>query len=352
MFDLANDTRGIRPTKAGANLRPEVCTGDLAVSVVIPTFNRAHLIERALASARAALALGDAIIVVDDGSTDATSKLMATFGPPVHYLPVPHGGAGAARNAGIRAARNPLVAFLDSDDEWWPDKLTLQRRLMAARPEVLFCCSDFGVRFDSDRPEQRRYLKYWHRDPRSWDAILGKGVSYTSLAPLPPGRSDFPVHVGDLYPALAERAYVATFTLMVRREEAGEALHFAEDLPTYEDWECFGRLARAGMAAYLDCETAWQWGHGGPRLTNADTAVAAATRLTLLERVWGADSQFMARHGDRYRRAVSAEHRRRALWLLKRGRIAEARQDLDVDGVGALLRRIAAGLSGLHFPWI
>jgi hypothetical protein len=158
--------------------------------------------------------------------------------------------------------------------------------------------------------------------------------------------------VGDLYPTLAERAYVATFTLIVRRVEAGEALHFAEDLPTYEDWECFGRLARAGMAAYLDCETAWQWGHGGPRLTNANTAVAAATRLTLLERVWGTDPQFMAQHGDRYRRAVSAEHRRRALWLLKRGRLAEARQDLDFDGAGDLVRRIAAGLSGLHFPWI
>ena len=78
----------------------------LAVSAVIPTYNRAHLVPRAIRSALAALAPGDEVIVVDDGSTDDTATVVTGFGAPVRLLPVPHGGAGAARNAGLAAARH------------------------------------------------------------------------------------------------------------------------------------------------------------------------------------------------------------------------------------------------------
>ena len=60
---------------------------------------------------------------------------------------------------------------------------------------------------------------------------------------------------------------------MVNREVAGDALWFAEDLITYEDLECHARLARVGPAAYLDCETAYQWSHPGPRITDANVYV-------------------------------------------------------------------------------
>src|ERR1044072_1197793 len=95
------------------------------VSAVIPTHNRAHLVTRAIQSALAALSPGDEIIVVDDGSTDGTAVAVEAFGPPVPLMRLAHRGAAAARNAGLDAARGPLVAFLDDDDEWFPDKVAL-----------------------------------------------------------------------------------------------------------------------------------------------------------------------------------------------------------------------------------
>src|SRR5262249_24789612 len=155
-----------------------------------------------------------------------------------------------------RQATRPLIAFLDSDDEWMPDKLALQRSLMEKRPDVLFCFSDFAGR-SLDGQVEHHYLRRWHQDARSWDTILGAGVPYSLIAPLPPGRADFRVHTGSIYLGELLSDFVCTCTCVVRREPAGAALHFAEDLPVSEDKECFGRLAGAGTAAYLDCETCW-----------------------------------------------------------------------------------------------
>jgi glycosyltransferase involved in cell wall biosynthesis len=317
----------------------------LGVSVVIPTHNRAGLVGRAVASALAAVSDGDEVIVVDDGSTDPTEQALAPYRGRIRYARVRHGGAGAARNHGVGLARCPLVAFLDSDDAWMPDKLALQRALMRARPDVLFCFSDFAVR-TPDGAEHRRYLVNWHDDRRPWDEILGPGVAFSSLAALPAGRADFRVHAGDLYPGLLERLYVMTITLVVRRAAAGAALHYPEDVPYAEDWECFARLARAGTAAYLDCETAWQHGHTGARITDTDRYTRATHRLAVVERVWGRDERFLAAHAARYRSAVAGLHLVRAQGLIVRGRMAEARAALDRAGGGPLGYRVLTRLPG------
>ena len=317
----------------------------LTVSVVIPTYNRAHLVARAVASALANVSPGDEVIVVDDGSTDDTAAELAAFGDRIRAIQGRHAGAGAARNTGIASARGDLVAFLDSDDEWMPNKLALQRALFEARPDVLFCFSDFAVR-NADGPEERRYLIRWHHDPRPWDEILAPGVPYSSLAPLPAGVGDFRVHIGDLARRLMQADYVMTITTMVRRVESGAALRFAEDVPLFEDTECFGRLAAIGKAAYLDVETAWNHGHAGPRLTDLDTASSTLARLTVLERVWGGDEAFLAQHGDAYRERRAHLYRVRARQLLARGRTREARAALREARSGPLADRLLASLPG------
>src|SRR5215468_1992285 len=115
-----------------------------SISVIIPTYNRAELVCRAVRSAMESCSAGDEIIVVDDGSSDGTASALAAFGNRMRYELVPRGGAGKARNHGVRIARNRLVAFLDSDDEWVPGYLEAKRRLLESCADVLFCFSDFA----------------------------------------------------------------------------------------------------------------------------------------------------------------------------------------------------------------
>ncbi|MEW5795010.1 MAG: glycosyltransferase family A protein [Candidatus Zixiibacteriota bacterium] len=313
----------------------------LTVSVIIPTYNRAHLIERALNSVFGQVQSGDEIIVVDDDSVDNTRAVLERYRDRIRYVKISNGGAGRARNRGIAEARSDLVAFLDSDDEWMPGKLALQRQLMGARPDILFAFSDIAITTKRGSII-RNFLRYWHNDPRSWDEILGPGVAYSQIAPLLAGIEDFKVHSGDLYVSLAQAIYVVTSTTIVRRVEAGDALEFGEDLPMYEDWLCFGRLAKKGKAAYLDIETAWQHAHSGPRLTDADSLVMAITRLKILERLWGLDPGYLAQHEAEYDRVVSNQYLLKARSLISLGRCAEAREALeDVSDAPAYVRLLA-----------
>jgi len=322
----------------------------LSVSVVIPTYNRAALVCRAITSALAAMQPEDEVVVVDDGSTDDTAARVGAFCDQVRYLRIPHGGVGAARNCGVRAARHPLIALLDSDDEWMPDKLAIQRAVLQHHPELTFCFSDFFHR-DEQGKEQGSYLREWHHDPRSWDEILGPGEWFSTFAPLPTGRADFRVHVGSLYRAMLRADYVFTTTVMLNRARCGTDLRFPEHLTLYEDQECFGRLARRGPIAYLACETAWNIAHHGPRVSHGDTAGdtlwLATARLVLIQRVWGADASFLARYGDEFRQEMERQHLLKARGLLRLGRTREARAALRFAGKAPWSHRFLAACPGM-----
>jgi len=96
-------------------------------SVVIPTFNRAHIIGRAIEAVLLQTYKDFEIIIVDDGSLDRTDKIVSSFGDPrIHYIPIEaSGGPATPRNEGIRQAQGEWIAFLDSDDYWFPDKLNV-----------------------------------------------------------------------------------------------------------------------------------------------------------------------------------------------------------------------------------
>jgi GT2 family glycosyltransferase len=111
------------------------------VSVVVPTYNRADLLGRAVESALAQTAPVREILIVDDGSTDDTARVAAAFPAPVRYIRQANGGVATARNTGIAASAGQWVAFLDSDDEWMPDKVAAQMAALAARPECLWSCT-------------------------------------------------------------------------------------------------------------------------------------------------------------------------------------------------------------------
>lgn len=317
------------------------------ISIVIPTYNRAKLLPRALASVIAAVADQDEIIIIDDGSTDDTAAVVAAVAAPWHgrvrYLRVTNGGAGRARNAGVAAAKHDLIAFADSDDEWLPHRLMLQRPPMESDRALAFCFSDFGQLFDDGRIVSH-WLAHWSGDTRSWDAILAPGCLYAERWPLPVTlpASDAPsrVHVGSMYLQELRANYINVNTLLVRRSVVGEALHFGVDLPVHEDWECFARIARAGDCAYLDVDTALQCTHDGPRLTQAGLYESAKARITLIERTWGRDAAFMQAHGSEVA-GVLADLRRTMLRQLIRLNRRDEAHALLAQMDGTWLERLA-----------
>jgi glycosyltransferase involved in cell wall biosynthesis len=115
----------------------------VSVSVIIPAYNSEKFIRRAIDSVLAQTHPAEEIIVVDDGSTDSTGEIVQSYGPPVQYVRQDNAGPGAARNTGIRAAQGDWIAFLDSDDEWLPEKLQVQLDLLQRNPDLVWATSNF-----------------------------------------------------------------------------------------------------------------------------------------------------------------------------------------------------------------
>jgi len=280
---------------------------DLRVSVVIPTYNRGHLIDRALSSAIVDIEGGDEIIVVDDGSSDATEGVVRKFADPrIRYIRQAHLGAGAARNRGTLEARHELITYLDSDDEWLPGKTALQRRFLEARDDVLFCFTNFATQYGAVRSP--RDMGNWHKSTllpgqsydRGWDQIMGAPDLYSLIAGLPPGIVDFPVYIGDLYYDEMLTNFVLTSSLMVHAPNKANFDWFSTTVKTYEDWQCFGRLAKSGLAGFLDHETTIRHRHLGQQLTDADELTCINSRISVLNSVWGSDAEFLGKHEDEY----------------------------------------------------
>ena len=113
----------------------------MKISVIIPTYNRYELLKRAITSVLEQSYSADEIIVVDDGSLDATSNIQKDF-PSINYIYQKNSGVSAARNRGIKAAKNEWIAFLDSDDRWHKDKLQEHKSLHQKESKLLMSYTD------------------------------------------------------------------------------------------------------------------------------------------------------------------------------------------------------------------
>ena len=181
--------------------------------MITPTYNRAHLIGRALDSLLAQTYQDFEIIVVDDGSTDDTRQVLSRYGDRIRYVFQENAGPSAARNRGIRMAKGEYLAFLDSDDAFLPTKLALQVAYLEAHPEV-------GVVYSG------------------WQIIGPDGTVQSEVRPIREGAilKDLLLE-GYLFPPIAA---------VVRRACIDQVGLFDESLRVFEDPDLWFRVARAG----------------------------------------------------------------------------------------------------------
>jgi len=118
------------------------------ISIIIPTYNRAHCIDEAIQSVLSQTTQDWELLIIDDGSTDNTLEILAKYGEKVRAIKQVNSGPSAARNLGARSANGKYLAFLDSDDKWLPDKLTEQLKLMS-HEGVIFSATNWQGKDDT-----------------------------------------------------------------------------------------------------------------------------------------------------------------------------------------------------------
>jgi glycosyltransferase involved in cell wall biosynthesis len=186
------------------------------VSVIIPTYNRAHLIGRAIQSVLDQTYPDFEIIVVDDASTDNTKEVISEFqngDERIRYIRLDNNkGGAAARNTGINAAQGVYIAFQDSDDEWFPDKLRKQMTLFTTAPK------EVGV----------VYTGFWRIENGNkiyipWSWVIKKN--------------------GNVHKELLNGNFITTQSIVTRKECLEKAGMFDESLPRLQDWELAIRLS-------------------------------------------------------------------------------------------------------------
>lgn len=189
------------------------------VSVVIPTYNSAALVEQAVDSVLAQTLAPAEIIVVDDGSKDDTATRLQRYGDQVRYVFQPNQGVAVARNRGVEQATGDFVAFLDADDVWHPRKLELQMQVLAEHPDLgLLGTADF-----------------------TWPT--------STLPALPPRKADMLMPIP--WKRLVVRNYLATSSVVVRRQWLLEAGPFDPALQGPEDYDLWLRIAERTKLAKL-----------------------------------------------------------------------------------------------------
>lgn len=216
------------------------------ISVIIPTYNRRAMLRQALASVAAQRGASFELIVVDDGSTDGTWDELSAGGSNLMALRTERRGPAAARNRGIALARGCLIAFLDSDDLWMPEKLARQSHFMRHHPGCQI--SQTGER--------------WLRD----------GI------PVNPARRHCK-RPGDIFAGALHTCLISPSAVILRRELLDDVGGFDEDMAACEDYDLWLRILMCHEAGLLDEPLAIRRaGHPG----QLSATVAALDRFRIL----------------------------------------------------------------------
>lgn len=232
-------------------------TSQPLVSVVIPAYNCAPYIAEAVQSVLKQDYPAIEVIVVDDGSTDGTDKVLQAMSSEIRVIRQANAGPAKARNRGVAAARGEFVAFLDGDDVWLPGKLRAQMDYLLAHPEVDICFTRFS---------------FWHINPDKTFPPLSQYADYR------PGCGIDKECSGLLYNDLLLDSVICIITVVMRRSAFEYLNGFDETLRVGEDYHFWLRSSRKFQAHKIAATFALYRLHGDnttvrPRTSNNEYEV-------------------------------------------------------------------------------
>ncbi|RJP25055.1 MAG: glycosyltransferase [Deltaproteobacteria bacterium] len=271
----------------------------MKVSVIIPTYNRGELLEQAIDSVLRQSIDCHEIIVVDDGSMDDTPERIKSYGEKIRYIRTRNGGPAHARNIGMRMARGEYIAFLDSDDLYYPYKLEVQTRLLDLYPTVAMVYTEFSG-FDDEGYWEKDHLRTYHKSAyRSRNVTYGSifsesvdllrsGILPESLSCSEPDLRQRRAYFGNIFDACLLNTIVFTNSMMFRRDILPKVGWQNESFPFFEEMEFALRICRQHNVAFLDIPTYKLRYHPGQissTATRKESMVAIKTQQYLLRAV-------------------------------------------------------------------
>jgi len=203
------------------------------VSIILPTFDRANLLSKAIQSVLGQSYKTWELLIWDDGSTDATKKIVDKFRDErIRYFYDINHGAAYARNRAIENAIGDFIAFLDSDDIWLNNKLAEQVKALDTHPEIDCIFSNFkNVTLENNKP----YFSFTENQ-KSFNKLVSVQID-----------EDFYQIVAGFNKSIALGNYIATDTMMIRSDTLKRIGGFQEELRNSEDFELWWRMGLEGI---------------------------------------------------------------------------------------------------------
>lgn len=192
---------------------------DMKISVIIPSFNRVTLLQRAIESVLSQSCSADEIIVVDDGSTDNTRQVIKTRYPKINYIYQSNKGVSVARNTGITQAKGKWICLLDSDDSWQPDKLKKQIQALMDNPDYLLCHTN----------------ETWYRNEK----ILNQATKHKKRG-------------GFIFQYCLPLCAISPSSVMIDKKLFNDVGLFDETLPACEDYDMWLRICSKYPVLFID----------------------------------------------------------------------------------------------------
>lgn len=212
----------------------------MKISVIIPTYNRRHTLGRAIQSVMDQSLLPAEIFVVDDGSTDGTSEWIQKSYPSIQLIIQPKQGVSAARNTGINAAEYDWTAFLDSDDEWLPNKLEKQVEALQRNPDIKFCHSEENWIRNGVRVNQKKgHQKYG----------------------------------GYIFEQCLDKCRISPSTLLIHKSIFESVGYFDESFQVCEDYDLWLRITAKYLVLYLKESLVKKYGGHEDQLSNVKEGI-------------------------------------------------------------------------------
>lgn len=275
------------------------------VDVILPCYNVRPYLLRALDSVSSQTYTACRVYAVDDGSTDGTAEILKHNAHRCTFVCQPRHGAAAARNRAIRMSDNPFVAFLDADDEWFPDKLQRQICVLKENPALGLVCSL---------------------------CAFGHGPQHSAGMAIQLGQS------GRLFLPILLDCFVFTPTVVVRRQCLEEVGLFNESLTVSEDFNLWLRIAARWQIALLPEVLAVTHSRQGNLSLTTPAEQRARDGVFALDHVRRSCSRLAKSESRALRRALAERHYTYGSLLLSSGAVSASRRQfiaalkLDLGG--------------------